>query len=109
MVKNQLVEVQCRQDGCDAGRQGYSGEEGRARANSLMYKNIIITVCSSVVGVLMACPFKTLGEIKIISAMLRILTSLQHIDKMRPLDDILWKNYQGNTNCSLKAKFLFVF
>lgn len=22
MVKNQLVEVQCRQDGCDAGRQG---------------------------------------------------------------------------------------
>lgn len=83
MVKNQLVEVQCRQDGCDAGRQGGQSEtKGGQKRTPSCDGNILITVCSSVVGRLVANPFKTSGEIKITSARLRIInSSLQHKDK----------------------------
>lgn len=63
------------------------------------------TVCCCVVGLLIANPFKLLGEIRITSATLRIMnTSLQHKDKMGPLNEIVGKNYERNPNRSLESQ-----
>lgn len=60
--------------------KGTIGDEGRAKQTPSCNKNMVI-VCSGVVRVLIASPFKTWGDLKVTSATLRFVTSLQILIK----------------------------